>query len=233
MLEVEVLGVLHRRSAAADRALRRTELLGGVCAAALVAAVAVLVRGAALRARALHEPVGQEHPALVAPQLRGCARGHRAALLHGGEDAFGELLVLGRIGGVVVVELHLEVREVLHVQSMAAGDQLLRRNALVARPYHDGRAVRIVGAYVNAAIPAHLLEPHPEIRLEILHQMPEMYVPVCIGERARDHYLPALCHVRLLSFLKERIIPHPSRASKCTGARLSAGLRGADWLSGS
>ena len=97
--------------------------------AALVAAVAVLVLGAALGAHALHEAVGQEHLALLAVELGTHARRERAAPLHRGENLLRKILVLGGVGGVVVVERDLKVGEVLQVRLVAARDERLRRDA--------------------------------------------------------------------------------------------------------
>ena len=69
-LEVEMLGVAHDGRRAACCADGAAELLRAVCRAAAVAAVAVLVRRAALGACALDEPVGQEHAAVFAVELR-------------------------------------------------------------------------------------------------------------------------------------------------------------------
>ena len=185
-LEVEVLGVPHLGRGAAGRAHGMAELLGAVRGAALVAAVAVLVLGAALRARALHVAVGQEHAAVRAVELGRALRRDAATLLGGGEDAFRQLLVLGGVGGVVVVERDLEVGEVLQVRLVAARNELLRRNALGARADHHRRAVRVVRAHVHAFVAAHLLEADPEVGLDVLDQVAEVDVPVRVGERACD-----------------------------------------------
>ena len=185
-LEVEVFGVPYLGRGAAGRAHGMAELLGAVRGAALVAAVAVLVLGTALRACALHVAVGQEHAAVRAVELGRALRRDAAALLGGGENAFRQFLVLGRVGGVVVVERDLEVGEVLQVRLVAARNELLRRNALGARADHHRRAVRVVRAHVHAFMAAHLLETDPEVGLDVLDQVAEVDVPVRVGERARD-----------------------------------------------
>ena len=76
-----------------------------------------------------------------------------------------------RTGGVVVVERHLEVREILEVKRVAARNQLLRRDTLRAGTDHDWRTVRIVRTHIQTFMPAHLLEPDPEVGLDVLDKM--------------------------------------------------------------
>ena len=193
-LEVEVLRVPDDGRGAAGRALRASELLGAVGRAAVVAAVAVLVRRAALRADALHEAVGEEHPAVLAVELRRRLPRYAARLLHRREDLLGERLVLGRVRRVVVVERDLEVGEVPEVDRVRARDELLGRDALPARADHHRRAVRVVRADVDAVVAAHLLEADPEVGLDVLHQMAQVDVPVRVGERTRNDYLSLFGH---------------------------------------
>ena len=186
-LEVEMLGIPGDGRGAACRADRRAQLLGRVRGAALVAAVAVLSRRAALGASPLHEAVGKEHLALLAIELRRGLAAYVAQLLRREIDTLGKLLVLGRVSRVVVVERDLEIGEVLEMARVRTLDQGLRRYALLAGADHDRRAVRVVGADVDAVVPAHLLEPHPEVGLKILYKVPDVYVTIGIRQRARNH----------------------------------------------
>ena len=185
-LEIEMLGVLHDRRAAARRADGVPELLRAVGRAAVIAAVAVLARRAALRTRPLHEAVGQEHLAVLAIELGRRLLGDETLLLRCRVDAFGELLVLRRIRRVVVVERNLEVGEVLQMHFVRTRDQLLRRDALLAGADHDGRAVRVVCADVDALMAAKLLETNPKVGLNVLDQVAEMDVTVRVRKRAGD-----------------------------------------------
>ena len=54
------------------------------------------------------------------------------------------------------------------------GDQLLFAAALLPGADHDGRAVRVVGTDVDAAVAAQLLEADPNVGLEVLDQVAEM-----------------------------------------------------------
>ena len=187
-----LLRLLHDRRSAAGGALRASKLLGAVGRAALVAAVAVLPLRAALGASALHEAVGEEHLAVLAVELGRRLLRYPARLLHRREELLGERLVLGRVRRVVVVEGDLEVGEVLEVYRVRARDEVLGRDSLLAGADHHGRAVRVVRADVDALVPAQLLEAHPEVGLDVFHQVPEVDVTVRVRKRARNDYASLL-----------------------------------------
>ena len=193
-LEVEVFGILHDWCRAAGGALGRAELLRAVRRTAAVAAVAILVLGAALGACALNEAIRQEHLAVFAVELGRGLAGNRARSLHSRVYPLRKRLVLRRVRSIVVVELHLEIGEIAHVLGMAAGDKLLGCYALLARAYHYGRAVGVVGADIYALVAPQLLEPHPEIGLYVLHQMAKVYVTVGVRQSARYNNLPFVSH---------------------------------------
>jgi hypothetical protein len=87
---------------------------------------------------------------------------------------------------VVIVEADEKIPEVRLVFTPHAFDQFLGLDAQLARFQHDGRAVCVVGADVDAVMPAQLLEAHPDVGLDIFHQMPQMDRPVGVGQRAGD-----------------------------------------------
>ena len=124
---------------------------------------------------------------------RGLA-GNRPRRLHSRVYPLGQRLVLRRIRRVVVVELHLEIGEIAHVLGMAAGDKLLGGYALLARAYHYGRAVGVVGADIYALVAPQLLEPHPEIGLYVLHQMAKVDITIGVRQSARYNNLPFVSH---------------------------------------
>ena len=99
---------------------------------------------------------------------------------------------------MVVVESNLKIGKVTQMLRMAAGDELFRGDALLARTNHDGRAVGVVRADIHALVTAKFLEPCPKIGLQILHQMTEMDIPVRIGECACNYNLPFFRHICLL-----------------------------------
>ena len=96
------------------------------------------------------------------------------------------LAVLRAVGAAVVVELDVEAGEVGHVGLLHPGDQLLLADALLPGADHDRRAVRVVGADVDAPLPAELLEPDPDVGLQVLDQMADVDVAVGVGQGAGD-----------------------------------------------
>ena len=65
-------------------------------------------------------------------------------------------------------------------------DQLLRRHAIGFGPEHDRRAVRVVRAHEMHLATLHPLEPHPDVGLDVLHDVADMKRPVGIWQRCGD-----------------------------------------------
>jgi hypothetical protein len=84
---------------------------------------------------------------------------------------------------------------------VAAGDKLLGGYPLLAGADHDGGSVSIVGTYVNALVAAHLLKAHPEIRLDVFDQMPDVNIAVGVGKRTRYDYFPVVAHISSLTII--------------------------------
>ena len=61
---------------------------------------------------------------------------------------------------------------------------------------HDRRAVGVVGADVDAAVPAELLEADPDVGLEVLDQVADVDVAVGVGQGAGDQN-PSCAHAVL------------------------------------
>ena len=166
----------------ANGAMRVFHVCRRVCIAAFLAGVAVLVFGAAFRARATDKTIRQEHLVIGAVELRDILVEKSIVFLEAVENGCAEIEVFGGIGCVVVIELDFEICEVLDMALVALGDQLLWGNPLLSRTYHDRCAVRVVCAHVNAFVTAHLLESYPKICLQVLYEMPYVYVPVCVRQ---------------------------------------------------
>ena len=157
--------------------------------AAHFTAVAVLVLGPALRALALDEPVGQEHLLDRIVRLLDHAPGDMPGIAQTCIYGIGERTVLGRVGGVVVVKGHAELGEVTRVFGVHALDELLGGDAFLLRPQHHRCAVGVVGADVMALMAAQFLETHPDVGLDVFHQVSEMNRPVGVGQGAGNQYL--------------------------------------------
>ena len=96
----------------------------------------------------------------------------------------------GAVGAAVVVELDLEAGEVGLVGLLHLGDQFFLADALLPGADHNGRAVGVVGANVDAPPAAEFLETDPDVRLQVLDQMADVDMAVGIGQGASDQESP-------------------------------------------
>ncbi len=183
--EVMLGGLAHRRGARHHR-IRVLQVGRLVGRAAHLAGVTVLVLGAALRAFALDEAVRQEHFLDRVVELLDLAHVDQARLLELEVDALAQFAVLVGVGAVVVVERDQEVVEIALVLGPDALDQLARGDAFLFRAQHDGRAVRVVGAHVIDFVPAHALEAHPDVGLDVLDHVADVDRSVGIGQGGCD-----------------------------------------------
>jgi hypothetical protein len=90
---------------------------------------------------------------------------------------------------VVVVEGHAEVAEVAAVLAVHAVDELFGGQALLFGAQHDRRAVGVVGADVMHLVAAHALVTHPDVGLDVAHQVAEVDVAVGVGQGIGDEDL--------------------------------------------
>lgn len=211
-LEEEVLGLLEHRSGAGDRRLRILQVGGRVGGAAFFAVIAVLVLGAAFRAGALDEAVGQEHFLVRVEVLGDGASGNVPGVPQLEVDLTRKLAVLFGVGRVEIVEVHQEVGKVGAVFSLHVGDQLFRGDAFFFRAQHDGRAVCVVGADIDALVAAVLLEAHPHVGLDVLEHVAKVDGTIGIGQGAGDENLAWLGHgARLLDETKVGHYKAPAR----------------------
>ncbi len=97
------------------------------------------------------------------------------------------------MGCVVVVEVDVKTREGLFMRLPVILDELLRFYPLVAGAQHDWRAVRIAGADIDAIVTDEFLETHPDVGLQILHEMADMNRSVCIRQCAGNQNLSSCC----------------------------------------
>ena len=181
-----MLGFLFHGRRAGDGRYRVDQVRGRVGAVAGLATVAVLVLRMAERAFAADEPVRQEHFLYRVVELRDGAALDMACGVEAGVDVLRELPVFPGMGGMEVVEANLETGVIAFVFGMDAVDQLFRGSTLAVRAQHDGRAVGIVGADVQAVVAAQLLEAHPDIGLDRLQQVPDMDRTVRVWQCARN-----------------------------------------------
>src|SRR5882672_7753738 len=90
------------------------------------------------------------------------------------------------MGGMPVVEGDVEAVEVLLAAPCDLSDELLGFFSGLLRSKHDRRAVRVVGADEVHFVPLHALEPHPDVGLDVLHDVADVKRAVRVGESGGD-----------------------------------------------
>jgi hypothetical protein len=141
----------------------------------------------AVRALALDITVRQEHLLDRVVELLDRTPGDQVFRIEMVVDVLAECLVLRGIRGVVVVECHMEAGEVAGVLAVHAGDQLLRGDAFLVGAQHDRRAVGVVGAdVIDLSVGLHSLEAHPDIGLDVFHEVAEVDAAVGVRQRRGD-----------------------------------------------
>ena len=88
-----------------------------------------------------------------------------------------------------VVKTDVKTVQILFTTSCNVGYKLLRRFAGFFSGDHDGGAVGVVCAYKIHRIALHALKPHPNISLDVLHDVADVEVAVGVGERRGDEKL--------------------------------------------
>ena len=91
--------------------------------------------------------------------------------------------------GVVVVEGDAEGGEVAQVLAVHALDELLGGEAFLLGAQHDRRAVGVVRAHVMHRMTPHALVAHPDVGLDVAHQVAEVDVAVGVGQGIGDEDL--------------------------------------------
>ena len=187
-----MLGRAHLGRRAGDRRIGVLQVGRRVGRAAHLAGVAELVLGAALRAFALDVAVGQEHALDRVVELLDGPGADQVAVAQRAVDPLCELDVLGRVRRVRRVEADQVARPVRPVRLGDPADQRFRRDPLGLGLEHDRRAVGVVGADEVDGVALHPLEPHPDVRLDVLHDVPDVERAVGVRQRGRDEQRAAL-----------------------------------------
>ena len=165
---------------------RIAEFGGVVGRPALLAVVAVLVFRTTTRTGSQHEAVGQEQLSLGVVELLHLGGERTTVGRQALVDRRRQPLVLGRVCRVVVVVLDEEPAKVLSVFLAERLDHRLRRRAGLLGGEHGRGAVGVVGADVVALVAHHALEAHPDVRLDVLEQVPQVHRAIGIRQRAGD-----------------------------------------------
>jgi hypothetical protein len=106
-----------------------------------------------------------------------------------GVDVLGVETVLGAVRRVVIVECDAEGGEVAQVLAVHALDELLGREPFLFGAQHDRRAVGVVRAHVVHRVAAHALVAHPDVGLDVAHEVAEVDVAVGVGQGVGDEEL--------------------------------------------
>ena len=84
-----------------------------------------------------------------------------------------------------VIKLNEEVVEVLFAARGNFRNELLRRHAFFLRGDHDRSAVGVVRPHKVHRIAAHSLMTHPDVGLDVLHDVADVERAVCVGQSGR------------------------------------------------
>ena len=197
-LEEEVLAGLQLRLGAAQGRIRLDQLGRRIDGAAHFAVVAVLVLGVAVGALALDEAVGQEHARLRIEELLDGARLDQARRLQVRVDGLRQRGVLGAVRAVPVVMADQKAVQIRLAAGLDVGHELLGRLAGFFSRNHDRRAVRIVGADKVDRVALHALVPHPDVGLDVFHDVTDVEIAVGIRQRGGDEDLAGGGHAARL-----------------------------------
>ena len=144
---------------------RVDKLCRPMCTPAGVARIAILVRSLAARACPADIAVGQPHIALGTIGLLYVPPGD-GIVVHGSlVEQFTELSVFFGMCGIIVVKLDIESCKVPDVLGVDTLDEFLGLDSVGSGANHNGCAVCIVGAEIEAPVTAGLLEPDPDVCL--------------------------------------------------------------------
>ena len=145
--------------------------------------------GAALGTLPFDEAVWQEHRLFRVKKLFNRFGGDQPLGLEFQIDFFGQSMVLRTIGGVPVVKCNVKAIEVLLSPCRDVGHKLLGGFANFFSRNHDGRAVGVIGADKVNGMTKHALSTHPNISLDVLHDVTNVKVSIGVGQGGGDEQL--------------------------------------------
>ena len=85
-----------------------------------------------------------------------------------------------------MIEADVEALEVPGAVGRDARDERLRTDSLLFRLEHDRCPVRVVRADEKDLVALHALEAHPDIGLDVLHDVPDVERAVGVGQSGSD-----------------------------------------------
>src|SRR6266699_6606554 len=103
---------------------------------------------------------------------------------------------------VPVVEIDMEAVEILLAPRGDLGNEILRRFPRLFGGEHDRRAVRVVGSDEVHLVALHALEAHPDVGLDVLHDVADMERAVRVGQGGGDEQPAAHADFQKPSFYR-------------------------------
>ncbi len=88
-----------------------------------------------------------------------------------------------------VVKADVKTVQIRFAARRNVSNELLRRFAGLLGRDHDRRAVCVVGADEMHRVPLHALKPHPDVGLDVLHDVADVEISVGIRQRRGDEKL--------------------------------------------
>jgi hypothetical protein len=90
------------------------------------------------------------------------------------------------MSGVEIGEVNIETRRHSFMVAFYIGDMLFRGNTFLFSLQHDGGAMRVIGAKIQAIVAAQVLKPYPYVCLDLLKHVAEVQITIGIGKGAGD-----------------------------------------------
>ena len=177
-----MFGVLQNRGSAGQGRIGVDEVQRAVHCAAYFATVAVLVFCVALGAFALDETVGQEHTLFGVVKLFNGFGADQVVGFQVTVNRLCQLMVFRAVGAVPVVKRNMKAVQIRLASRSDIGHKLLRCDARLLGGNHDGRAVGIIGTDKIHLVAQHALRAHPDIGLDVFHDVANVEIAVGIGQ---------------------------------------------------
>ena len=98
-------------------------------------------------------------------------------------------MVLWPVGGVPVVKSDVKTIQIRLAPFGNVGNELLGRDTRFLSGNHDGRAMGVIGADEVDLVALHALKTHPDVGLDVLHDVANVKVTVGIRQGGGDKEL--------------------------------------------
>ncbi|OIQ66480.1 hypothetical protein GALL_519480 [mine drainage metagenome] len=165
--------------------VRVDQVSGGVDCTTTFAVVTVLIPGVALGAFAFDEAVGQEHVFCRVKKLFNGARLDQRALCVVTQVKVNlacQFMVFRGIGAVPVVKADVKTVQIGLAPGGNSGDKLLCSETGFFSGNHDRCAMRVICTAEVHGVAHHALVAHPDIGLDVLHDVANMEMTIGIGQ---------------------------------------------------